>query len=217
MRISSEAPGRRVQSKQRLSGQPFVRRTATSDRGRQLTTGTPMSAEAFTSAFTSWTAGVSRSRCRAQDDARRRLAGRHKAPQGDQELPREGHDQGLARATTGVRGAGPIPLRQGTVLLEQQKAPSQLHHAATDAGVAGLRQAFLPPFGTALVWRAGETRIARHCPPVAQVAGEDLMHLRFVPTESTFDYFEATRAYLQRHGKPVAFYSDKHGVFRVNR
>ena len=26
-----------------------------------------------------------------------------------------------------------------------------------------------------------------------------LMHLRFVPTESTFDYFEATRAYLQRH------------------
>ena len=44
-----------------------------------------------------------------------------------------------------------------------------------------------------------------------------LMHLRFVPTESTFDYFEATRAYLQHHGKPVAFYSDKHGVFRVNR
>lgn len=44
-----------------------------------------------------------------------------------------------------------------------------------------------------------------------------LMHLRFVPSESTFDYFEATRAYLQQHGKPVAFYSDKHGVFRVNR
>src|SRR3954464_3974126 len=43
-----------------------------------------------------------------------------------------------------------------------------------------------------------------------------LMHLRFVPTESTFDYFEATRAYLQRHGKPVAFYSDKHAIFRVN-
>src|SRR3954449_3802564 len=80
MRISGEAPGRRVQSKQRLSGQPFVRRTATSDHPRQLTTRTPMSAEAFTSAFTSRTAGVSRSRYRAQDDARRRLAGRHKAP-----------------------------------------------------------------------------------------------------------------------------------------
>jgi hypothetical protein len=44
-----------------------------------------------------------------------------------------------------------------------------------------------------------------------------LMHLQFVESESTFDYFKATRAYLERHGKPVAFYSDKHGVFRVNR
>lgn len=44
-----------------------------------------------------------------------------------------------------------------------------------------------------------------------------LMHLRFVPTESTFDYFAATQAYLKRYGKPVAFYSDKHAVFRVNR
>jgi len=25
------------------------------------------------------------------------------------------------------------------------------------------------------------------------------------------------RAYLEEHGKPVAFYSDKHGIFRVNR
>jgi hypothetical protein len=27
----------------------------------------------------------------------------------------------------------------------------------------------------------------------------------------------ATRAYQERYGKPVAFDSDKHGVFRVNR
>src|SRR5580693_8071830 len=31
-----------------------------------------------------------------------------------------------------------------------------------------------------------------------------LMHLRFVETESTFDYFQATREYLEAHGKPVA-------------
>ena len=37
-----------------------------------------------------------------------------------------------------------------------------------------------------------------------------LMELRFVPSESTFAYFEALKAYLRRHGKPVAFYSDKH-------
>jgi transposase len=44
-----------------------------------------------------------------------------------------------------------------------------------------------------------------------------LMHLRFVPSESAFAYMAATRAYIEAHGKPVAFYSDKHGVFRVNR
>src|SRR5258708_4737565 len=43
------------------------------------------------------------------------------------------------------------------------------------------------------------------------------MHLQFVESESTFDYFAATRAYLERYGKPVAFYSDKHSVFRVNK
>src|SRR5258705_6681032 len=44
-----------------------------------------------------------------------------------------------------------------------------------------------------------------------------LMQLRFVASESAFDYFRTTRAYLEAHGKPVAFYSDKHGIFRVNR
>lgn len=34
-----------------------------------------------------------------------------------------------------------------------------------------------------------------------------LMQLHFTATESTFSYFEATRAYIERHGKPSAFYS----------
>ncbi len=44
-----------------------------------------------------------------------------------------------------------------------------------------------------------------------------LMQLRFVPSESTASYFEVLHSYLQTHGCPVAFYSDKHSVFRVNR
>jgi hypothetical protein len=44
-----------------------------------------------------------------------------------------------------------------------------------------------------------------------------LMHLQFVETESPFDYFTATRAYIDRCGKPVAFYSDKHATFRVDK
>ena len=41
------------------------------------------------------------------------------------------------------------------------------------------------------------------------------MELRFVEVESTFDYFASTAAYLKRHGKPVALYSDKHSIFRL--
>jgi transposase len=42
-----------------------------------------------------------------------------------------------------------------------------------------------------------------------------LMALHFTATESTFSYFEVTRGYLEQHGKPVAFYSDKASVFRA--
>src|SRR5215472_6698056 len=39
-----------------------------------------------------------------------------------------------------------------------------------------------------------------------------LMH----SSESAFDYFRATLRDLETHGKPIAFYSDKHSIFRVN-
>ncbi len=48
-------------------------------------------------------------------------------------------------------------------------------------------------------------------------ATSTLMQLRFVPSESTDSYFAALQGYLQVHGCPVAFYSDKHTVFRVNK
>jgi hypothetical protein len=43
-----------------------------------------------------------------------------------------------------------------------------------------------------------------------------LLQLLFVDSESFFSYCAAVQTYFKRHGKPVAFYSDKHGVFRVN-
>ena len=43
-----------------------------------------------------------------------------------------------------------------------------------------------------------------------------LMQILFTGSESTFGYFEATRQYLVKHGKPLAFYSDKASIFRVN-
>lgn len=41
--------------------------------------------------------------------------------------------------------------------------------------------------------------------------------LRFVPVESTQAYMETLAAYLRLHGRPVALYSDRHSIFRVNQ
>jgi transposase len=48
-------------------------------------------------------------------------------------------------------------------------------------------------------------------------ASSRLMHLRFVPAETTFAYFDLVRAYLADYGLPLAFYSDKNSIFRVNQ
>ncbi len=44
-----------------------------------------------------------------------------------------------------------------------------------------------------------------------------LLELLFTPAQTTFSYMEATEQYLRRYGKPLAFYSDKYGVFRINK
>jgi transposase len=44
-----------------------------------------------------------------------------------------------------------------------------------------------------------------------------LMELQFVEAETTWGYMNLTRRYLLNHGRPLAFYSDKHSIFRINR
>ena len=44
----------------------------------------------------------------------------------------------------------------------------------------------------------------------------ELMALVFTPSENTVSYLTATRGYLDRHGRPVAFYNDKNSIFKVN-
>ena len=48
-------------------------------------------------------------------------------------------------------------------------------------------------------------------------ATSETLHLKFVKSENTFDYLDATREYVEKHGRPEAFYPDKHSVFRVYR
>jgi transposase len=47
-------------------------------------------------------------------------------------------------------------------------------------------------------------------------ASGQLVQLRFVESESFFSYCQAAEGYFKLYGKPVAFYSDKNSIFRVN-
>jgi len=47
-------------------------------------------------------------------------------------------------------------------------------------------------------------------------ATSELMELQFVDTETTLGYMAALERHIQRHGMPVALYSDRHSIFRIN-
>jgi len=44
-----------------------------------------------------------------------------------------------------------------------------------------------------------------------------LVSIRFEESETTNGYFEAIKYHLKNHGRPLAYYSDKHSVFRTTR
>ena len=47
-------------------------------------------------------------------------------------------------------------------------------------------------------------------------ATSKIVEMRFVPVESTEAYFDALENYIKRYGRPLALYTDKHGIFRIN-
>lgn len=60
---------------------------------------------------------------------------------------------------------------------------------------------------------------ANPCTLVAFIddATSRIMDGLFVDYEGTWTLFEAVKHYLQTHGKPLAFYVDKHSTFKINR
>lgn len=43
-----------------------------------------------------------------------------------------------------------------------------------------------------------------------------VLYARLVPVETTQAYFDGVAAHLAQHGRPLAYYSDRHSIFRVN-
>ncbi len=47
-------------------------------------------------------------------------------------------------------------------------------------------------------------------------ATSEILHMKFCRWETTEDYFSLIEEYIEKHGRPKAYYSDKHGIFRIN-
>src|SRR5260370_30238578 len=158
-----KAPGRRVHSGSRRKGHVFRRITATSD-----VVGSPPGCQTVNCVGVAEAARSSAGR--TQLDALRHLAGGRQPPQCDEQLARQRDDHGFARGAAAISGALAEPPDEPAVLLEDQKAPSQLDHAAANTAVAGAGQSLLAPALTAFVRRAGQPGIARDSSAIAQIA-----------------------------------------------
>src|SRR5947207_7032589 len=117
------------------------------------------------------------------------------------------------------RGARPRPVRRDAARLDECRRPVGPAGPArppelSAAGASGLPRRARPARWQRAPWF--DDRGPR-CTLLVYVddATSRLMELCFADTESTFDYFHATRRYLERHGKPMAFYSDRLSVFHV--
>ena len=47
-------------------------------------------------------------------------------------------------------------------------------------------------------------------------ATSELMEMQFVESETTLNYMAVLERYIHHHGLPMALYSDKHSIFRIN-
>ncbi len=69
--------------------------------------------------------------------------------------------------------------------------------------------------GSPFDWFEGRAPVCTLLVFIDDATGE-LLELFFARAETTHSYFQATERSLLQHGRPVTFYSDKFGVFRIN-
>ncbi len=73
----------------------------------------------------------------------------------------------------GPGGAPHVPSRQGAVLLEDKKPPSELDETAPHASITGFGEPFFPTLGTTLIGCTRQACVARDGSSVPQVANQD--------------------------------------------
>src|SRR3954454_21822168 len=109
-----------------------------------------------------------------QDGAGGDEAGLDVAPQGDQELPRQGHDRDPPDPALGGPDPGREPLAQGALRLEAHPQPGELDHHPADPRVAGLAHALLAAGVAARERARHQAGVGRHAAPVRERTVEEL-------------------------------------------
>ena len=102
----------------------------------------------------------------------------------------------VKRLVARYRAEGP----SGLVSRRLGRRPGNALSDAARQEALGLVRTHYPDFGPTLA----REKLAAH-------------HGHKLSAETARAYMETLRAYLTRHGRPVALYSDKHSIFRVNR
>src|SRR3954447_15893192 len=92
-----------------------------------------------------------------QDGAGGDEAGLDVAPQGDQELPRQGHDRDPPAPALGGPAPAREPLAKGALRLEAHPQPGELDHDPPHPRVARLAQALLAAGAGARAWGRHQT------------------------------------------------------------
>ena len=154
------------------------------------------------------------------------LLSKHRGRKGNNRLAEEVKKRALNLLKTKYKGFGPTLAHEK--LVEREKRQLMIREdlwkprKAKKVAVHQLRERracfgeLVQIDGSPHDWFEGRTEPCVLLVFIDDATGK-LLQLLFVDSESFFSYAQATESYLRQFGKPVAFYSDKHSIFRVTQ
>ena len=161
------------------------------------------------------------------------LVSKHRGRQGNNRLPEEVKKRALTLLKTKYKGFGPSLAHEKLVEKEKLKLSDESvrklmieedlwkARKAKKVVVHQLRERracfgeLIQIDGSPHDWFEGRTAACVLLVFIDDATGQ-LVQLLFVESESFFSYCQVAEGYFRQYGKPIAFYSDKNSIFRVN-
>ena len=161
------------------------------------------------------------------------LVSKHRGRQGNNRLPEEVKRKALNLLKSKYQGFGPTLAHEKLVEKEKLKLSDEsVRQLMIEEGLWKARKAkkivvhqlrerracfgeLVQIDGSPHDWFEGRAEACVLLVFIDDATGK-LVQLLFVESESFFSYCQAAEGYFKRFGKPLAFYSDKNSIFRVN-